>query len=692
MELNKSSNGDEHGIVKDHSTDLPLKASRAINQNVKPDTKRTEFEITLEPYSVNTKDNKDRNFKPNNKRQKFKPNTTLTHFDSIFGSDDWSRFLVFKTESKITKQKLENYLLSSYPTKDMSFRLLRENEWLVEASTKNQSENYLLISKIDNINITVLRHETMNSIQGTVVLPEDDEPIDRKTILDSLKKRYNNIENMEIYEIPSKRNKEKPLKIAKIKFQGQNIPQKIKILGENRELRPYVPKPLQCKNCSRYGHTTKKCRSNPVCAFCASAEHETLWNKGTQKCVNCGQNHHARSKSCPFYIYNTELKLLQERTGMTVKEAKLELKVRGLIDPAKKPMYRSVIHNHNPNVNNSSKPKSESKIQKKDSLQRSLENFEITDGDNSEQDIMKARHKSCEDLRTLNRRTSFSIENKNPFNVLLDLENDDDKVYPGPSKLKYTTSDKEFHGNKKRPLERTPPKNKRQNVIDVNIPPFKNKSKSHEIITNEKIKTAKNLPKAGIYDDNTYESQEIPSYDETTDQPSKNIVSAEIHNNQNLTQPESTSEIKKGKDDLINPSPIIETRIKCLDKIHLVKAHEDSCGCNMCFINLCKRNDITKDSLINIIRNFISNRNKLSTDIDTHEEGCMCVNHLIHYKEQHIHILDNFLTKMQRKDEPNSENTSSNKIDYSVKQKPTSNYSRKNPKTAINRKNNIMSP
>ena len=47
---------------------------------------------------------------------------------------------------------------------------------------------------------------------------------------------------------------------------------------------------------------------------------------------------------------------------------------------------------------------------------------------------------------------------------------------------------------------------------------------------------------------------------------------------------------------------------------------------------------------------------------------------------------------MQRNDDPNSENISSNKIDYSVKQKPTSNYSRKNPKTAINRKNNIMSP
>merc|ERR1711915_436873 len=81
--------------------------------------------------------------------------------------------------------------------------------------------------------------------------------------------------------------------------------------------------------------------------YCGSEEHTTQWNCSDPKCVNCGQNHHARSKECMYYIYNTELKLLQERTGMSIKEAKLELKVRGIQDPAKKNTYSSITKTSN---------------------------------------------------------------------------------------------------------------------------------------------------------------------------------------------------------------------------------------------------------------------------------------------------------------------------------------------------------
>ena len=113
---------------------------------------------------------------------------------------------------------------------------------------------------------------------------------------------------------------------------------KIIIYGQYREVRPFVPSPLQCKKCSKYGHTEKKCHNNAVCAYCSSTEHETKWNCGTPKCANCNENHHARSKKCAFHLYNTELKILQDRTGMSIKEAKLELRTKGFNDPSKKPM------------------------------------------------------------------------------------------------------------------------------------------------------------------------------------------------------------------------------------------------------------------------------------------------------------------------------------------------------------------
>ena len=39
-----------------------------------------------------------------------------------------------------------------------------------------------------------------------------------------------------------------------------------------------------------------------------------------------------------------------------------------------------------------------------------------------------------------------------------------------------------------------------------------------------------------------------------------------------------------------------------------------------------------------------------ASDIESHDPGCMCVSHLIYYKEKHIQILDKLLEKLQTKD------------------------------------------
>ena len=208
-------------LVKDSSSRLlPIKPSDIV---------------TLDPFESQERPKKQR-----------RPHPTLIHFDSLFGNDSWSRFLVLKTDSKITPPRLEYHLLKRCPTREIAFRLNKENEWLVETTTSQQSESLLTMTNIDGIPVKVTKHVNMNSIRGTVVLPsyEDDEEIDKRLLLESLQMRYSNVEDLEIYNMPNKKHKDSVLKIAKIKFQGQNLPPKIIVFGQNRELRPYVPSPL----------------------------------------------------------------------------------------------------------------------------------------------------------------------------------------------------------------------------------------------------------------------------------------------------------------------------------------------------------------------------------------------------------------------------------------------------------------
>ena len=334
---------DSEMAQKNSNIDVPgtEQAVSLPNESLQNDSLSSTSKIpTLKPYIV---DNKVNTNSQRRRRTRYRPDPTLLHFDHIFGSNNWSRFLLLKTESVIDAAKLENILLTKCPSRDMSLRQIDENTWLVETTNKRQSEIYQDITSLENVKVEVTKHDKLNSIYGTVVLPHHEDSTDKNLLLDSLKKRYSNVEDLEVYHIFQRGDRNTTLKIAKIKFEGENLPTDIRIMGQRREVRPHVPKPLQCKRCCKFGHSVNNCRNDPVCAYCGSSEHPTRWNCGESRCINCGQQHHARSKECVFYIYNTELKLLMDRTGMGVKEAKLELQVRGIRDPTRNPQYRTVV-------------------------------------------------------------------------------------------------------------------------------------------------------------------------------------------------------------------------------------------------------------------------------------------------------------------------------------------------------------
>ena len=545
-----------------------VQSPNAINKSEESQiTASTSNISTLEPFYVNG--NVYPKYNPQRPRKaRFRPHPTLIHFDYLFGSESWSRFLILKTSEEISATKLENMLLTKSPSRDMSLRKLDENNWLIEATNRNQSETYQDLKSLGNIQIVVKRHDKLNSIYGTVVLPTYEGNIDQIMLLDSLKKRYPNVEDLEIYEIPQRNKENSPLKIAKIKFEGQSLPSDVKIMGQKRELRPHIPKPMQCKKCSKFGHSTTKCRNEQICAFCGSSEHKTKWKCGEMKCINCGQNHHARSKECKFYIYNTELKLLMERSGMKVKEAKLELKVRGIKDPARVPQYNTIAR------------------------QNAQQKMEIVNNQGTSID-----HTNSQGSSVRPKEINKGIKLTNPFDSLntnseLEIEKDNEMNIELSSK-----------GIKRTRESNTPPK-----IND-------------EEICSKSLKSVKDFEKM---------LKKNPSLlnhnDETIITPSPVFQSAMQFNK---CQPQDREQTN-------------DNQTKCPMKI----PHENNCGCHQCFMKeFGKIRPPNKISIVNMIRNFLSNKVNISiTELDSHQSGCLCVDHLNYYREHKIKIIDKLLT------------------------------------------------
>ena len=150
-------------------------------------------------------------------------------------------------------------------------------------------------------------------------------------IKEILEDQKHSIKSVNIYERRS-RKIEKNLKIAKIVFAQQTIPNSVKIGNKKIPIREEYPKPMQCRVCLKYEHTARRCRSLATqrCFKCGSIDHTSDNCGNSFKCFNCSGSHHAFARECIFYKYHQEALTRSRRYDITIKEAKEDMKEEGL--------------------------------------------------------------------------------------------------------------------------------------------------------------------------------------------------------------------------------------------------------------------------------------------------------------------------------------------------------------------------
>ena len=82
-------------------------------------------------------------------------------------------------------------------------------------------------------------------------------------------------------------------------FCNANLPKDIRIGYLRVKVDPFIPNPLRCFKCQKYGHGAQRCSSAAVCPKCA-LEHEGPCTN-PPKCVNCKGAHPSSSKDCDVW-------------------------------------------------------------------------------------------------------------------------------------------------------------------------------------------------------------------------------------------------------------------------------------------------------------------------------------------------------------------------------------------------------
>lgn len=100
------------------------------------------------------------------------------------------------------------------------------------------------------------------------------------------------------------------------------MPEKVYLGFVRYAVRPYVPPPLRCYKCQKFGHVAAVCRGKQRCARCGGEHEYGKCGQGVNpKCCNCGGEHSAGYGGCQVRKKAVKVQNVRMTEGITYAEA-----------------------------------------------------------------------------------------------------------------------------------------------------------------------------------------------------------------------------------------------------------------------------------------------------------------------------------------------------------------------------------
>ena len=247
-------------------------------------------------------------------------NATLYLRFLIIESTDYSRPL-----SKLSPFVIEK-CISSIATSPKSCQKLKCGALLVEMTNKVHVESLLRLKQFFSIPSQCKPHASLNTSRCIIRCP-DRAGVSIEDIIEGLADQHvTNACRITVTRDGVKRETNTII----LTFQTAIIPKTLKVGYLKVPVDLYVPNPLQCYTCFKFGHHESRCNSgadNKLCRRCSEpiSMHASPCADDCQKklkCVSCGGEHMATSKSCPVWQRKKEIVCVKYRKGLSFQDAR----------------------------------------------------------------------------------------------------------------------------------------------------------------------------------------------------------------------------------------------------------------------------------------------------------------------------------------------------------------------------------
>ena len=195
---------------------------------------------------------------------------------------------------------------------------LKSGDLLVEVVTGTQANALQKATKLHKTPIKVSPHKTLNTCKGIVKHPHL-----KVGSVEEIKEGLNSIAS-DVHRFTTFRDGKKvPTGTCVITFKTPKKPETVKIGYLRVPVKTFIPNPLRCFKCQKYGHGQTSCRRGTVCSNCGLPDHDDKsCQAAASKCSNCQGDHPAFSRSCPIWLKEREVQRVKVSKNLSFPEAR----------------------------------------------------------------------------------------------------------------------------------------------------------------------------------------------------------------------------------------------------------------------------------------------------------------------------------------------------------------------------------
>jgi len=185
---------------------------------------------------------------------------------------------------------------------------------LVTTDNPTYSQKLVQLTELAGVPIKASPHRTLNNSKGVVGCGELKQCSNEEIV--------NELTPQGVANSVSIKPKDDTVSNTFILSFNTPTPKIIKVGYFKKPVNIYIPNPVTCFQCQKFGHGQRSCSGSVVCARCSEAGHTADGCQKELTCAGCGGPHMASSRECSKWKSERQVQELRVKEGISAAEAR----------------------------------------------------------------------------------------------------------------------------------------------------------------------------------------------------------------------------------------------------------------------------------------------------------------------------------------------------------------------------------